>query len=100
MNLRAISAHSAQTGIIDILDLTISNGEFLRCLVPRRFYISRDDESVTMILTVLPSRMIRHVRVHHVDRDKDDPLLRDVLAQRPMGPLGRRRSRLPFFGSN
>ncbi|RYO80408.1 hypothetical protein DL766_006573 [Monosporascus sp. MC13-8B] len=33
-----------------------------------------------------------HVRVHHVDKDKDDPLLRDVLAQRPDGPnRGRRR---------
>ncbi|KAI7970181.1 hypothetical protein EIK77_008408 [Talaromyces pinophilus] len=35
---------------------------------------------------------IRHVRVHHVDKDKDDPLLRDVLAQRPKGSgRGRRR---------
>lgn len=34
----------------------------------------------------------RHVRVHHVDKDKDDPALRDVLAQRPDGPSrGRRR---------
>lgn len=34
----------------------------------------------------------RHVRVHHVDKDKDDPLLREVLAQRPEGPSrGRRR---------
>lgn len=34
----------------------------------------------------------RHVRVHHVDKDKDDPLLRDVLSQRPDGPSrGRRR---------
>ncbi|RYC64060.1 hypothetical protein CHU98_g2162 [Xylaria longipes] len=33
-----------------------------------------------------------HVRVHHVDKDKDDPALRDVLAQRPDGPnRGRRR---------
>ncbi|KFZ11223.1 hypothetical protein V501_04870 [Pseudogymnoascus sp. VKM F-4519 (FW-2642)] len=33
-----------------------------------------------------------HVRVHHVDKDKDDPLLREVLAQRPEGPSrGRRR---------
>lgn len=35
---------------------------------------------------------VRHVRVHHVDKDKDDPLLRDVLAQRPEGlSRGRRR---------
>lgn len=34
----------------------------------------------------------RHVRVHHVDKDKDDPLLREVLAQRPEGgSRGRRR---------
>lgn len=34
----------------------------------------------------------RHVRVHHVDKDKDDPQLREVLAQRPEGgSRGRRR---------
>ncbi|KAK6605618.1 C2H2 type zinc finger domain-containing protein [Botrytis cinerea] len=34
----------------------------------------------------------RHVRAHHTDKDKDDPLLRGVLAQRPEGPSkGRRR---------
>lgn len=34
----------------------------------------------------------RHVRVHHVDKDKDDAQLRDVLAQRPEGgSRGRRR---------
>lgn len=34
----------------------------------------------------------RHVRVHHVDKDKDDPQLREVLSQRPEGPSrGRRR---------
>lgn len=42
-----------------------------------------------------PLRMLilyRHVRVHHVDKDKDDPALRDVLSQRPDGPSrGRRR---------
>lgn len=38
----------------------------------------------------------RHVRVHHVDRDKDDPQLREVLAQRPEGPSrGRRRRGAP-----
>ncbi|OBW63944.1 MAG: putative C4-dicarboxylate/malic acid transporter [Aureobasidium pullulans] len=40
------------------------------------------------------NEMIRHghVRVHHVDKDKDDPLLREVLAQRPEGGgRGRRR---------
>ena len=34
----------------------------------------------------------RHVRVHHVDKDKDDPLLREVLAQRIEG-LGKQRRR-------
>ncbi|KAK1751922.1 metallothionein expression activator [Echria macrotheca] len=39
-----------------------------------------------------PDNLQRHVRVHHMDKDKDDPLLRDVLAQRPDGPnKGRRR---------
>jgi len=34
----------------------------------------------------------RHVRVHHVDKDKDDQELRDVLSQRPEGgSRGRRR---------
>ncbi|OCL04176.1 hypothetical protein AOQ84DRAFT_124630 [Glonium stellatum] len=39
-----------------------------------------------------PDNLQRHVRVHHVDKDKDDPLLREVLAQRPEGgSRGRRR---------
>jgi len=39
-----------------------------------------------------PDNLQRHVRVHHSDKDKDDALLRDVLAQRPDGPnKGRRR---------
>ncbi|OTA81741.1 hypothetical protein M434DRAFT_25189 [Hypoxylon sp. CO27-5] len=39
-----------------------------------------------------PDNLQRHVRVHHVDKDKDDPQLRDVLSQRPDGPnRGRRR---------
>ncbi|KAH6681947.1 hypothetical protein B0J14DRAFT_227134 [Halenospora varia] len=39
-----------------------------------------------------PDNLQRHVRVHHVDKDKDDPQLRDVLSQRPEGPSrGRRR---------
>ncbi|KAA8568506.1 hypothetical protein EYC84_007533 [Monilinia fructicola] len=39
-----------------------------------------------------PDNLQRHVRVHHTDRDKDDPQLREVLAQRPEGPSrGRRR---------
>ncbi|EEY20854.1 C2H2 type zinc finger domain-containing protein [Verticillium alfalfae VaMs.102] len=39
-----------------------------------------------------PDNLQRHVRVHHVGTDKDDPLLREVLSQRPDGPnRGRRR---------
>ncbi|KAI5928515.1 hypothetical protein F4810DRAFT_7502 [Camillea tinctor] len=39
-----------------------------------------------------PDNLQRHVRVHHLDKDKDDPALREVLSQRPDGPSrGRRR---------
>ncbi|KAH8602403.1 hypothetical protein B0O99DRAFT_138489 [Bisporella sp. PMI_857] len=39
-----------------------------------------------------PDNLQRHVRVHHTDKDKDDPMLREVLSQRPEGPSrGRRR---------
>lgn len=37
---------------------------------------------------------IRHVRVHHVGKDKDDAQLREVLAQRPEGGNRGRRRRL------
>ncbi|ETS83389.1 hypothetical protein PFICI_05265 [Pestalotiopsis fici W106-1] len=43
-----------------------------------------------------PDNLQRHVRVHHTDKDKDDPQLREVLAQRPDGPnRGRRRRGVP-----
>ncbi|GIJ84676.1 hypothetical protein Asppvi_003525 [Aspergillus pseudoviridinutans] len=39
-----------------------------------------------------PDNLQRHVRVHHVDKNKDDPELRRVLSQRPEGSTrGRRR---------
>ncbi|KAK2826875.1 hypothetical protein FQN49_007368 [Arthroderma sp. PD_2] len=39
-----------------------------------------------------PDNLQRHVRVHHIDKDREDPLLREVLAQRPEGAnRGRRR---------
>ncbi|EDN08269.1 predicted protein [Histoplasma mississippiense (nom. inval.)] len=39
-----------------------------------------------------PDNLQRHVRVHHVDKDREDPELRQVLAQRPEGGMrGRRR---------
>jgi hypothetical protein len=40
----------------------------------------------------------RHVRVHHIDKDKDDPQLRDVLAQRPEGGSRGRRRRVSDSG--
>ena len=43
-----------------------------------------------------PDNLQRHVRQHHMDRDRDDPVLRDVLNQRLEGGSrgGRRRMRL------
>ncbi|KAL4929319.1 uncharacterized protein BDV17DRAFT_290963 [Aspergillus undulatus] len=41
-----------------------------------------------------PDNLQRHVRVHHVDKNKDDPALRHVLAQRPEGSGRGRRRRL------
>jgi hypothetical protein len=45
-----------------------------------------------------PDNLQRHVRVHHTDKSREDPMLRDVLAQRPelIGPnRGRRRRMQP-----
>ncbi|EWY79475.1 hypothetical protein FOYG_17380 [Fusarium oxysporum NRRL 32931] len=42
-----------------------------------------------------PDNLQRHVRVHHIDKDKDDPQIRDILAQRPDGPNRGRRRRGP-----
>ncbi|KAJ5678474.1 transcriptional regulator family: C2H2 zinc finger [Penicillium maclennaniae] len=41
-----------------------------------------------------PDNLQRHVRVHHVDKNKDDPILREVLAQRPVGSSRGRRRRI------
>jgi hypothetical protein len=41
-----------------------------------------------------PDNLQRHVRVHHVDKDRDDPALREVLAQRAEGGSRGRRRRL------
>ncbi|KAF2093783.1 hypothetical protein NA57DRAFT_80783 [Rhizodiscina lignyota] len=41
-----------------------------------------------------PDNLQRHVRVHHIDKDRDDPLLREVLAQRPEGGNRGRRRRM------
>ncbi|KAH9234433.1 hypothetical protein K456DRAFT_1749530 [Colletotrichum gloeosporioides 23] len=40
-----------------------------------------------------PSILERHVRVHHVDKSENDPLLREVLSQRPDGPIRGRKPR-------
>ncbi|KAG9247832.1 hypothetical protein BJ878DRAFT_129113 [Calycina marina] len=40
-----------------------------------------------------PDNLQRHVRVHHTERDREDPQLREVLAQRPEGPSRGRRCR-------
>ncbi|KAF2856812.1 hypothetical protein T440DRAFT_484916 [Plenodomus tracheiphilus IPT5] len=45
-----------------------------------------------------PDNLQRHVRVHHVDKDKDDAQLRDVLAQRPEGGSRGRRRRVSETG--
>ncbi|PIG88291.1 C2H2 finger domain transcription factor [Aspergillus arachidicola] len=41
-----------------------------------------------------PDNLQRHVRVHHVDKNKDDPQLRLVLSQRPEGSARGRRRRI------
>ncbi|MCJ1242870.1 hypothetical protein MMC30_000066 [Trapelia coarctata] len=41
-----------------------------------------------------PDNLQRHVRVHHTDKNKDDPQLREVLAQRVEGGNRGRRRRL------
>ncbi|OWY54786.1 zinc finger c2h2-type integrase DNA-binding protein [Alternaria alternata] len=45
-----------------------------------------------------PDNLQRHVRVHHTDKDNDDPQLRDVLAQRPEGGSRGRRRRVSDSG--
>ncbi|CBX94557.1 hypothetical protein IAQ61_009605 [Plenodomus lingam] len=45
-----------------------------------------------------PDNLQRHVRVHHIDKDKDDAQLRDVLAQRPEGGSRGRRRRVSETG--
>ncbi|KAF2155966.1 hypothetical protein K461DRAFT_290936 [Myriangium duriaei CBS 260.36] len=40
-----------------------------------------------------PDNLQRHVRVHHVDKDRDDPILREVLSQRAGGGSSAGRGR-------
>ncbi|PSS18306.1 hypothetical protein M430DRAFT_101797 [Amorphotheca resinae ATCC 22711] len=42
-----------------------------------------------------PDNLQRHVKVHHVDKDKNDQKLRDILGQRPNGHSKRRRRERP-----
>ncbi|KAH8752060.1 hypothetical protein BGZ57DRAFT_912845 [Hyaloscypha finlandica] len=42
-----------------------------------------------------PDALQRHFRIHHVDKDNDDPQLREVLSQRPEGDSRGRRRRVP-----
>lgn len=76
---QATSAHSVQSASIDIRDRTISNG--MCC--------SRSLESIKLLTDVRN----RHVRVHHVNKDRDDNVLRDVLNQRTEGQGKTRRRR-------
>jgi hypothetical protein len=77
MTRQATFVHSVLTENINILDQTIFRGE--------ENSLGHDDYLLLMI-------DLRHVRVHHVDKDKDDAQLREVLSQRPEGPSrGRRR---------
>jgi hypothetical protein len=76
---QATSVHSVQSASIDIRDRTISNG--MCC--------SRSLESIKLLTDVRN----RHVRVHHVNKDRDDNVLRDVLNQRTEGQGKTRRRR-------
>jgi len=73
-------AHSAQNASIDTLDQTIYNGT-------SQTFLHNSE-----VLTVANLRD-RHVRVHHVDKDRDDDILRDVLNQRTEGQGKTRRRR-------
>lgn len=71
---------SARSNSIYIRDQTTFKGNPI-LIAP--FQLSLTDAYLTII---------RHVKVHHKDKSKDDPELRRVLAQRPEGgPRGRRR---------
>ncbi|GAB7358434.1 hypothetical protein MBLNU230_g2500t1 [Neophaeotheca triangularis] len=46
-----------------------------------------------------PDNLQRHVRVHHIDKDRDDPALREVLSQRAEGGGKARRRRTNVIGN-
>lgn len=82
INRRATYALFVRTASTNIPGQTICKG---KCVGEHR--VSRFCKMCAKL-----TRNDRHVRVHHVDKDKDDAQLRDVLAQRPEGgSRGRRR---------
>jgi hypothetical protein len=43
---------------------------------------------------------VRHVKAHHPEKEKDDPVLRSVLARRPEGGTRGRRRRIGVSSQN
>jgi hypothetical protein len=80
MIARAMFVRFVRIGSINIHGLTICSGN------NSLYYYVAETRAVLI--------RARHVRVHHVDKDKDDPALRDVLAQRPAPTSHRRRRRI------
>jgi hypothetical protein len=95
----ATSALSVRIEIIGILGQTTCKGVFSlkpTNLAAHLVFCTRGIRTFRVHPSPLLTSHIRHVRVHHVDKSKDDPLLRDVLSQRPDGPnRGRRRRAAP-----
>ncbi|EKJ70539.1 hypothetical protein FPSE_09292 [Fusarium pseudograminearum CS3096] len=87
-HMNDMCAHTVLTGNINIHDRIIYSGTS-----PRK--LNYDLIAFPTIDSNIDSGGHRHVRVHHPDKDKDDPQLRDVLAQRPDGPNRGRRRRGP-----
>ncbi len=84
MTARAMSVRSVRTKSTDTHVRTICKGELV-CISHCSDVCADAD---------------RHVRVHHVDKDKEDPQLREVLAQRREGLGKTRRRRANTAGSS
>lgn len=86
-----IYVHFVQASNIDILGQIIFKGEF--------FFFSHAFGALKSP-KLPPSKRngklteSRHVRVHHVDKGRDDPELRRVLSLRPEGSTRRRRQKI------
>lgn len=78
---QATSVPSVQTSNTNTRDPTIFNGS---CYIRASFNLTSAELTHSH----------RHVRVHHVDKNKDDPILRQVLAQRPLGSARGRKRRM------